>query len=63
MYPDELAYELNLIPMPEKFSQRSKNKYVLYGIGFGLMLGISLATYMYFHKEQKKHVLSVTIYR
>ncbi len=54
MYPDELAYELNLIPTPEKLSQQSKNKYVLYGLGLGLMLGISLATYMYFKKERKK---------
>ncbi len=52
--PDKLAYELNLIPTPEKLSQQSKNKYVLYGIGFGLMLGISFATYMYFQKERKK---------
>lgn len=51
--PDKLAYELNLIPTPEKLSQQSKNKYVLYGIGLGLMLGISLATYMYFQKERK----------
>ena len=53
MYPDELAYELNLIPTPEKLSQQSKNKYVLYGVGLGLILGISLATYMYFQKERK----------
>ena len=54
MYPDELAYELNLIPTPEKLSQQSKNKYVLYGVGLGLILGISLATYMYIQKERKK---------
>lgn len=51
MYPDELAYELNLIPTREKISQQSKNKYVLYVRGLGLMLGISLATYMYYQKE------------
>ena len=56
MYPDELAYELNLIPTPEKLSQQSKNKYVLYGVGLGLILGISLATYMYIQKERKKEV-------
>jgi hypothetical protein len=54
MYPDELAYELNLIPTPEKLSQQSKNKYVLYGVGLGLILGISLAMYMHFQKEEKK---------
>ncbi len=54
MYPDELAYELNLIPTPEMLSQQSKNKYVLYGVGLGLILGISLATYMYIQKERKK---------
>lgn len=52
--PDKLAYELNLIPTPEKLSQQSKNKYVLYGVGLGLILGISLAMYMHFQKEEKK---------
>ena len=52
--PDKLAYELNLIPTPEMLSPQSKNKYVLYGVGLGLILGISLATYMYFQKERKK---------
>ena len=52
--PDKLAYELNLIPTTEKLSQQSKNKYVFYGIGLGLMLGISFATYMHFQKERKK---------
>jgi hypothetical protein len=52
--PDKLAYELNLIPTPEKLSQQSKNKYVFYGLGLGLVLGISFATYMYFKKERKK---------
>jgi hypothetical protein len=52
--PDKLAYELNLIPTPEKLSQQSKNKYVLYGAGLGLILGISLAMYMHFQKEEKK---------
>lgn len=54
MYPDELAYELNLIPTPEMLSQQSKKKYVLYGVGLGLILGISLATYMYIQKERKE---------
>lgn len=52
--PDKLAYDLNLIPTPEKLTQQSKNNYVIYGIGIGLILGISLATYMYLQKEREK---------
>ena len=52
--PDKLAYELKLIPTPEKLSQQSKNKYIMLGLGLGIILGISLGTYMYFQNERKK---------
>lgn len=52
--PDKLAYELNLIPTPEKLSEQSKNKYIMLGLGLGIILGISLGTYMYFQNERKK---------
>lgn len=52
--PDKLAYELNLIPTPEKLSQQSKNKYVLYGLGLGIFLGLTIATYMYLQSDRQK---------
>lgn len=52
--PDKLAYELNLIPTPEKLSEQSKNKYIMLGLGLGIILGISLGTYLYFQNESKK---------
>lgn len=52
--PDKLAYELNLIPTPEKLSEQSKNNYIMIGIGLGLILVISFGTYMYFLNERKK---------
>lgn len=52
--PDKLAYELKLISTPEKLSEQSKNKYIMLGLGLGIILGISLGTYMYFQNERKK---------
>ena len=52
--PDKLAYELKLISTPEKLSEQSKNKYIMLGLGLGIILGISLGTYMYFQNESKK---------
>ena len=52
--PDKLAYELNLIPTPEKLSQQSKNKYVLYGLGLCIFLGLTIATYMYLQSDRQK---------
>ena len=52
--PDKLAYELKLIPTPEKLSEQSKNKYIMLGLGLGIILGISFGTYMYFQNERKK---------
>lgn len=52
MSPDKLAYDLKLIPTPEKLSQQSKNKLLFYGIGIGFMIGIFLTT-KYFENEKK----------
>lgn len=52
--PDKLAYELKLIPTAEKLSEQSKNKYIMLGLGLGIILGISLGTYLYFQNESKK---------
>jgi hypothetical protein len=52
MYPDELAYSLNLIPTPDRLSQDTKNKLIITGILLAVAAGISFAAFSYYYKKK-----------
>ena len=56
MYPDELAYSLNLIPTPERLSQDTKNKLIITGVLLAVTAGISFAAFSYYQKKKSKTV-------
>jgi hypothetical protein len=55
MYPDELAYSLNLIPTPDRLSEDTKNKLIITGVLLALAAGISFAAFSYYQKKKNNY--------
>ena len=53
MYPDELAYSLNLISTPQGISQETKNRLIILSTLLAITAGISFVSYYYQNKKNR----------